>query len=78
MARKGSTMKKYPKNLADAVILVNTIENLYERAESFEMQAEEYKNRLKKDEEADWLRECIEEAEAKMNACIRLAEKLAK
>lgn len=71
-------MKKYPKNLADAVILVNTIENLYERAESFEMQAEDYRSRLKESDGEDWLRECIEEAEAKMNACIRLAEKLSK
>lgn len=71
-------MKKYPKNLADAVILVDTITNLYERAETFEMQAEDYRNSLKKEEENDWLKECIEEAEAKMNACIRLAEKLAK
>lgn len=72
-------MKKYPKNLADAIILAEVAEHLYERAEAYESQAEEYKERLKEAEgENAWMDECINQAEAKMNAYIRLAEKLTK
>lgn len=72
-------MKKYPKNLADVVILTNTIEYLYDRADTFETRVEEAKKRMAEvGEEDEWLKQEIEEAEAKMNACIRLAEKLAK
>lgn len=71
-------MKKYPKNLIDAIVLAEVAEYLYERAESFETQAEEYKERLKAEGEETWLAEYICKAEASMNAYIRLAEKLTK
>lgn len=70
-------MRKYPKNLADAIVLAEVAEYLYERAESFESQMEDYKSRIS-EEESGWLTECITQSEAKMNAYIRLAEKLTK
>lgn len=71
-------MKKYPKNLADAIILAETVQNLYEKADSYETQAEDYKNRIKEGEKDQWLEEYLAETEAKMAAYIRLAEKLTK
>lgn len=71
-------MKKYPKNLADAIVLAEVAEHLYERAEMFENQMNDYKSRMKEEDPNDWLEQCITEAEGKMNAYIRLAEKLTK
>lgn len=71
-------MKKYPKNLADTIILAETVQSLYEKADSYESQAEEYRNRIKEGEDGQWLEEFLAETEAKMAAYIRLAEKLTK
>ena len=43
-------MKKYTKNLADIIVLAEVAEYLYERAESFESQMEDYKSRIIKEE----------------------------
>lgn len=71
-------MKKYPKNLADAIVLAEVAEHLYERADCFENQIEDYKARMTEGEENGWIAETIAQLEAKMNAYIRLAEKLTK
>lgn len=71
-------MKKYPKNLADAIVLAEVAEHLYERADEYERQIKDYKERLNEENADGWIAETIAQLEAKMGAYIRLAEKLTK
>lgn len=70
-------MKKFTKNLADVIVLAEVAEHLYERAEMYEFQVEDYKKQLKEDKN-EWIEECLAQAEAKMSAYIRLAERITK
>lgn len=71
-------MKKYPKNLADAIVLAEVAEHLYEKADDYERQIEDYKESLNEENANSWIAQTIAQLEAKMNAYIRLAEKLTK
>ena len=75
-------MKKYPKALADVTVLKDVLDYLYRQAEYAEGQVEHYSNQIKevpKDEEPDsWLIENLAENQAKAEAYVRLAERLAK
>ena len=75
-------MKKYPKALADVAILKEVLDYLYRQAESAEDQAayyqEEVKRAIEAEENCSWHEECLAEHQAKAEAYIRLAERLAK
>lgn len=75
-------MKKYPKALADVAVLKEVLDYLYRQAEVAEGQVEYYLELIKQDKEAEescsWHEECLVENQAKAEAYVRLAEKLAR
>lgn len=77
-----NVMKKYPKALADVAVLKEVLDYLYRQAEYAEDQVAHYEDEIRKvaeGEEPDrWLVENLAENKAKVEAYIRLAERLAK
>ena len=75
-------MKKYPKALADVSVLKEVLDYLYRQAEYAEDQIASYKERLQQVAEGEtpdsWIEESMVENQAKAEAYIRLAEKLAR
>ena len=72
-------MKKYPKNLADVTVLKEVLDFLYRQAENAEEQVAHYEEQIKEAEEpCSWHQECLAENNAKAEAYVRLAERLAK